>query len=149
MSFYYMHACAGRQFWPCRLVGDLNIYIPYKFEWIWAKNKKVVLHVFMCKISNATARACMHYFRSEQMLEYHAGKFHIDPLNSSWEHSRTKKYQRRRRNRVKTTGSQLSFGKHNNYILIQGIFDNLKIHLLHFLNNWQKINVFVLNYFLK
>ena len=40
--------------------------------------KKLVLHVFMCKISNARARACMHFqkkndYRLEhlQTLDYH------------------------------------------------------------------------------
>jgi hypothetical protein len=51
--------------------------------------KKLVLHVFVCKISNARARACMHfqkkiYYRSKhlQMLDYHPGKFHVDPFSS-------------------------------------------------------------------
>jgi ribosomal protein L33 len=37
----HVHAHAGQLFWPFRSVGDLNIYPPYKFEWIWTKNKKV------------------------------------------------------------------------------------------------------------
>ena len=50
--------------------------------------KKLVLHVFMCKISNARARACMHFQKNDyrlehlQMLDYHPGKFHIDPSSS-------------------------------------------------------------------
>ena len=37
----HVHARVGRKFWPCRSVRDINIYLPYKFEWIWTKNKKV------------------------------------------------------------------------------------------------------------
>jgi hypothetical protein len=36
----HVHALAGRLFWPLRSVGDLNIYLPHQFEWIWTKNKK-------------------------------------------------------------------------------------------------------------
>jgi hypothetical protein len=44
----HVHACAGRKFWPCRSVGDLNIYLPYKFEWSQTKNKKVSFCTFLC-----------------------------------------------------------------------------------------------------
>ena len=37
----HVHAHAGQLFWPCSSVGDLNIYLLYKFESIWTKNKKV------------------------------------------------------------------------------------------------------------
>ena len=37
----HVHARAVRLFWPCRSIGDLNIYLPYKYDWIWTKNKKV------------------------------------------------------------------------------------------------------------
>jgi hypothetical protein len=60
---------------------DLNI-----FE---QRIDKLVLHVFMCKFSNARARACMHFhkkndYRSEhlQIVDYQPAKFHIDPLSS-------------------------------------------------------------------
>jgi hypothetical protein len=53
-----VHARASLLFWPCRSVGDLNIYLPYKFE---QRIKRLVLHVFLCKISNARAHACVHF----------------------------------------------------------------------------------------
>jgi hypothetical protein len=94
----HVHACAGRLFWSCRSVGDLNIYLPYKFEWIWTKNKKkkVSFCTFLCANFKRTC-TCVHvfseknYYRSEHLLivDYHPGKFHIDPLSSFWEHSPT------------------------------------------------------------
>ena len=57
-----------------------------KFE---QRIKKLVLHVFMCKNSNARARACMHFPKKNdlrsahlQTLDYHPGKFHVDPSSS-------------------------------------------------------------------
>jgi hypothetical protein len=100
-----MHARAGQLFWPCSSVGDLKVYLLYKFDLIWTKNKKVSLicTFIWAKIqTHVHARACIfrkNDYRSEhlQTLDYHPGKFHIDPLISFWEHSRTKKYRRRKR----------------------------------------------------
>jgi hypothetical protein len=98
----HVHAHAGQLFWPCRAVGDLNIYLLFKFEWIWTENKKVSFaRFYVQKFKHTCTR--VHAFsekndyRSEhlQMLDYHPGKFHADPLSSFWEHSRTKKYRRR------------------------------------------------------
>jgi hypothetical protein len=99
----HVHAHEGQLFWPCRSVGDINIYLPYKFEWIWRKDKKVSFARFYVQKFKRTCTRVHAFsekndYRSDhlQTLDYHPGKFHVDPLSSFWEHSQTKKYRRRR-----------------------------------------------------
>ena len=63
------------------------------------------------------ARACIFQendLRSAhlQTLDYHPGKFHVDPSSSFWEHSRTKNGQKEEEEEEPIC-SHTSFGEHN------------------------------------
>jgi hypothetical protein len=96
----HVHARSSRVFWSCRSIGDLNIYLPYKFEWIWTVS---FARFYVQKIKRTCTR--MHafseknYLRSAhlQTLDYHPGRFHIDPSSSFWEHSQTRRIRIRTR----------------------------------------------------
>jgi hypothetical protein len=83
--FACMHVQANYFDHSIQLGTSISIYHInlIKFE---QRIKKLVLHVFMCKNSNARARACMHFQKkslwfgtSLQTLDYHPGKFMLIP----------------------------------------------------------------------
>jgi hypothetical protein len=61
-------ASAGRLFWPCSSVWDLNIYLPYQFEWISTKNKKVSNSMFYC--AKMQTHVHVHAFSGKKWLSF-------------------------------------------------------------------------------
>jgi hypothetical protein len=60
-------AHADRLCWPFRSIADLSIYLLYKFEWIWTKNKKVSFARFCVQIFKHTCTH-VHAFSEKKWL---------------------------------------------------------------------------------
>jgi hypothetical protein len=116
---YNTCACVYVQTDYDQLVTSISIYHINLNEFQQRMNKLALAYLSVQKCKQTYNFQIKWLYRSDhlQMLDYHPGKFHIDHFRSFWEHSRTKKYPRKRsrgrgiRDRVKTC-SQTSFGGH-------------------------------------